>query len=122
MDLLEDTTQEILDYLSYEDIVNLKKSGELDNLSDIKLRELLSKKFLTKMMKQFSDSEYPNQDVHTDRNLNSIISRFCFSGVISEFGYDISLTTEQIMKMLSVLTVEQLEKVNNHLDNSKGWY
>lgn len=50
MDLLEDTTQEILDYLSYEDVVSLKKSGGLDNLSDIKLREILSKKLLIKMI------------------------------------------------------------------------
>ena len=104
MDLLEDTTQEILDYLSYEDIINLKKSGELDNLSNITLGELLSKKFLIKMMKQYSDSEYPNQDIN-DKEFNSTISRFCFSSLLSEFTSDIELTSEQIDKMISILTI-----------------
>jgi hypothetical protein len=55
MDLLEDTTLEMFNYLSCEDIINLKKSGEIDYLSDIKLRELLSKKFLDKMIKEYSE-------------------------------------------------------------------
>lgn len=123
MNLTEDTTQELLDNLSCEDIINLKKSGKIDYLSDIKLRESLSTKFLTKMMKEYSDSEYPNQDIFSDKKLNPMISRFCFSSLLSEFGYDIELTSEQINKMISILTIEQLEKVNNHLNNNtNGWY
>ena len=122
MDLLPEITQEMLDYLTYEDIINLKKSGKLDNLSDIKLRELLSKKFLNKMMKQYSDAEYPNEDVISNKELNSRNHRFCFSSALSEFGYDIELSTEQIMKMCSILTIEQLEKMNDHLNTCKGWY
>lgn len=53
-----------------------------------------------------------------------MISRFCFSSLLSEFGYYIELTSEQINKMISVLTVEQLEKVNNHFHKAgiSGWY
>ena len=122
MNLTEDTTQELLNNLSCEDIINLKKSGEIDYLSEVKLRELLSKKFLTKMMKEYSDSEYPNQDIFSDVKLNPVISRFCFSSMLTEFGYDIDLSTEQINKMISILTIEQLEKVNTHLNNTNGWY
>lgn len=122
MNLTEDTTQELLNNLSCEDIINLKKSGKIDYLSEIKLRELLSKKFLTKMMKKYSDSEYPNQDIFSDVKLNPRISRFCFSSMLTEFGYDIDLSTEQINKMISILTIEQLEKVNTHLNNTNGWY
>ncbi len=94
----------------------------INYLPDTKLRELLSKKFLTKMMKQYSAAEYKNDDIFSDTTLNPVISRFCFSSLLSEFGYDIELTSEQIMKMASILTVEQLEKVNNHLNTSKCWY
>ena len=124
MNLTEDTIKELLDYLSCEDIINLKKSREIDYLSDVKLRELLSKKFLNRMMKQYADEEYKEEDINSDTKLNSIISRFCFSSVLSEFAYDIDLSSEQIYKMISILTIEQLEKVNNHLtkSGSKGWY
>jgi hypothetical protein len=124
MNLTEDTTGNLLDYLSCEDIINLKKSEAIDYLSDVKLRELLSKKFLNKMMKQYADEEYKEQDIDFDTKLNSMISRFCFSSVLSEFAYDIDLSSEQIFKMISILTIEQLEKVNNHLtkSGSKGWY
>lgn len=124
MNLTEDTTRNLLDYLSCEDIINLKKSEAIDYLSDVKLRELLSKKFLNKMMKQYADEEYKEQDIDSDTKLNSMISRFCFSSVLSEFAYDIDLSSEQIFKMISILTIEQLEKVNNHLtkSGSKGWY
>ena len=44
MGLLGDSNQEVINYLSCEDIINLKKSGEIDNFPDNKLRELLSKK------------------------------------------------------------------------------
>ena len=122
MEVLGDSNQEIINNLSCEDIINLKKSGEIDNFPDNKLRELLSKKFLDKMMKEYSQSEYRNVDVFSDKKLNYRILRFCFSSLLSEFGHDIELSPEQIYRMISILTVEQLEKVNNHLSNSNGWY
>lgn len=88
MELLGDSNQEIINNLSCEDIINLKKSGEINNLSDNKLRELLSKKFLDKMVKQYSETEYPNEDVFSDKEINSLILRFCFSSLLQEFGYD----------------------------------
>ncbi len=111
INLNDDTTEEMFNYLSCEDVINLKKS---DYLSDVKLRQLVSKKILNKMMKQ-----YPN--LH-DKKLNDKISRFCFSSLLSKFTYDIELTSEQINKMISILTVDQLEKVNDHLNKSKCWY
>lgn len=122
MSLSEDATQELLGYLSFEDIINLLKTGKIDDLSNTKLRESLSKNFLTKMMKQYGDAEYPTDDIFSDKTLNNLISRFCFSSLLSEFAYDIELTTEQIIKMLSILTVEQLEKVNERFNNNKNWY
>lgn len=119
INLIDDTTEEMFNYLSSEDIINLKKSGGIDYLSDIKLRQLLSKKFLNKMIKQYSDNEYPNKDIN-DKKLNDKISRFCFSSLLSEFSSDIELTSEQINNMIFILTVEQLEKVNDHLN--KSWY
>ena len=122
MKSLGDSNQEVINYLSCEDIINLKKSGEINNVPDNKLRELLSKKFLDKMMKQYSQSEYRNVDVFSDKKLNSRILRFCFSSLLSEFGHDIELSSEQIYRMISILTVEQLEKVNNHLNKDPNWY
>ena len=73
------------------------------------------------MIKQYSDNEYPNKDIN-DKKLNDKISRFCFSSLLSEFSSDIELTSEQINNMIFILTVEQLEKVNDHLNKSKCWY
>ena len=122
MNSILDCTQDILNNLSCEDIINLKKSEEINTFSDVELRKILSKKVLDKMMKGYSEAEYPNQDVFTDKKLNSLILRFCFSSLLSEFGHDIELSSEQIYRMISILTVEQLEKVNNHLNKSTGWY
>ena len=123
MELPRDPTLEIIENLSFEDTVNLKKSGQIDNITDIKLREILGKKYLNKMMKEFSTSEYPDDDVFSDVKLHDHISGFCFSSALTEFGYDIELTSEQIYKMISILTIEQLEKMNDRLNrNSGSWY
>jgi len=122
MELIEDVTEEVINYLTCEDIINLKKSDKLNLLSDLKLREILGKKYLTKMMKQYSDEEYKTQDVDSDKKLNYMISKFCFTSALIEFGHDIDLSTEQIFKMISILTFEQLEKLNDHLNKDKNWY
>ena len=123
MNLLEEITLKIINYLTYDDIANLKKSEIIHNISNDKFHEILSKKLLTKMMKQYSDAEYKNVDVFSDDKLKNIISRFCFSSLISEFAYGINLTSDQINKMVPILTNEQLEKISYKLDkNPNGWY
>jgi len=122
MNLVEDCTVEMLDNLIYDDIVNLKKSGVIDNFPDDKLHDILSKKLLGKMIKQYSDSEYKNEDLSSEEKKDRIY-RFCFSSLISELAYDINLSSDQINKMVCILTNEQLEKVSTRLDkNPNGWY
>lgn len=123
MELPQDPILEIIENLSFEDTVNLKKSGQIDNITDIKLCEILSKKYLNKMMKEYSKSEYPTENIFSDIKLHDLISKFCFSSSLTEFGYDIELTSEQIYRMISILTIEQLEKMNDRLNrNSGSWY
>lgn len=122
MELPEDPTKEILLQLCFEDIINLKKSGEISKFSDIKLREILGKKFLNKIKIQYKNNEYPDEDIFTDEQLHPMISRFCFYSLIMEFGDDIKITSEQIDKMISILTVEQLEKMNDKINNGMSWY
>jgi len=121
MNLIEDCTVEMLDNLTYDDIVNLKKSGAIDNFPDDKLHDVLSKKLLGKMMKQYS-AEYKNENLSSEEKKDRIF-RFCFSSLLSELAYDINLSSDQINKMVSVLTNEQLEKVSTKLDkNPNCWY
>jgi len=121
MELLGDCIEHVLKFLNNEDIINLKKSGIIDWFPNNKLQKILSKKYLDKMIKQYGENEYPNEDIYSN-DILSRISRFCFSSMLSEFCYDIDLSTEQIYRMVSILRFEQLEKANNHLNNNKSWY
>lgn len=121
MDLLGDNIEDILSNLICEEIINFKKSGQIDHFPIDKLTKIYSDKTRINMINQYTKAEYQGKDIWNDKNEYCKIGKFCFSGILSEFN--LTLTPKQIEKLFSILTLEQLEKVNERLSKDpNGWY
>lgn len=120
MNLSNDCIFMVLNYLTCEDINNLTKSGIInDYLTRNNIHNLYSKKLCDEMLDGYIKDEYKNTDVYSNPELHGRLGQFCFSG-IGEF--EIQLTSEQVYKLFSVLTLEQLQTMNKKLVKGYCWY